>query len=358
MALPRSAPTVRQRVEQRGQDWLQALFDANARLLTRAKVQPSALSSGHVPVDLDVFVMDNSDSHKEGVGYTYTKVVGYAPVAAYVGSEGYLLELALREGTQHSAKETEYSLERVLPLARQLTPASLLLRMDLGFDSAKLTGELVRQRDDLGALDWIVKWNPRSYDVRSDYQALLRDDFREWTTLRPGKRSTLWRGAAEVGIRVYRLIEETIDRDGQLLLVPKLSIEGWNTTLGHLSNTQIIALYADHGTHEQFHSELKSDMNLERLPSGKFNANDAVCSLAVLAYNALRIIGQNALIGSDSPVRHEAGRRRLKTVIREFICAPGQWIRHARQTLLGLPEAWAGFAAFTRFLNGPLFAPG
>ena len=54
--------------------------------------------------------MDNSDSHKEGVGYTYAKVVGYAPVAAYLGREGYLLELALREGVQHSAKETEYSL--------------------------------------------------------------------------------------------------------------------------------------------------------------------------------------------------------------------------------------------------------
>ena len=354
-ALP-SAPTVRQRVEQRGQDWLAPLFDANARLLTRPRVVPTALSTGHVPLDLDVFVMDNSDSHKEGVGYTYMQVMGYAPVAAYLGREGYLLELALREGTQHSAKETEYSLERVLPLARRLTAAPLLVRMDSGFDSAKLTAELIRQRTELGAVDWIVKWNPRRYDVATTYQTLLADPFREWTVPRVGKRTTLWREAVGAHTRVYRLSEETIDRDGQQLLLPKLSVEGWNTSLSTQSNAQIIALYADHGTHEQFHSELKTDMHLERLPSGKFNANDAVCSLAVLAYNALRIIGQSALRGADSPVRHAAERRRVKTVIREIICAPGQWIRHARQLWLGIPEAWAGFAAFTGLLRGPLFA--
>lgn len=351
-----SAPTVRQRIEQRGQDWLGPLFDANARLLARAKVEPTPLWTGHVPLDLDVFVMDNSDSRKEGVGCTYMKVVGYAPVAAYLGREGYLLEMSLREGTQHSAKETEYSLERVLPLARTLTAKPLLVRLDSGFDSAKLYAELACQNAALRSVDWIVKWNPRSYNVQADYQKLLADPFREWTTLRAGKRMTLWRQVIGAHRRVYRLIEETIDRDGQALLIPKLTVDGWNTTLTQRSNTQIIALYADHGTHEQFHSELKTDMNLERLPSGKFNANDAVCSLAVLAYNALRIIGQNSLIGDDSPVRHKAERRRLKTVIREIICAPGQWIQHARQLCLGLPEVWAGYAAFTRLMRGPLFA--
>lgn len=351
-----SAPTVRQRVEQRGQDWLGPLFDANARMLTRAKIEPTALWTGHVPLDLDVFVMDNSDSRKEGVGCTYMNVVGYAPVAAYFGREGYLLEFSLREGIQHSAKETEYSLERVLPLARQLTAAPLLVRLDSGFDSAKLTAELERQNADLGSVDWIVKWNPRGYNVQADYQKLLADPFREWARPRAGKRVTLWRQTVGAHRRVYRLTEETIDRNGQALLLPKLTVEGWNTSLAKLSNAQIIALYADHATHEQFHSELKTDMNLERLPSGKFNANDAICSLAVLAYNALRLIGQNSLIGDDSPVRHTAERRRLKTVIREIICAPGQWIAHARQLFLGLPEAWAGYAAFTRLMRGPLFA--
>ena len=29
--------------------------------------------------------------------------------------------------------------------------------------------------------------------------------------------------------------------------------------------------------HEQFHSEIKTDLDLERLPSGKFDTNDAMC---------------------------------------------------------------------------------
>ena len=39
---------------------------------------------------------------------------------------------------------------------------------------------------------------------------------------------------------------------------------------------QIIDLYSDHGTSEQFHSEFKTDMDIERLPSGKFATNQLV----------------------------------------------------------------------------------
>ena len=148
---------------------------------------------------------------------------------------------------------------------------------------------------------------------------------------------------------------ETINKNGLHNLIPKLSVEGWNTSLNAQTEQEIMALYADHGTHEQFHAELKSELNLERLPSGKFDANDTVCSLAMLAYNVLRIIGQQALIGEDSPVKHHAERRRIKTVIREFICAPGQWIKSGRTLSLGIPVMWAGFRAFAAFLCGPLF---
>jgi hypothetical protein len=52
------------------------------------------------------------------------------------------------------------------------------------------------------------------------------------------------------------------------------NLEGWTTTLpARFSCGDIIALYRDHGTHEQFHSEFKTDMDLERLPSGKFETN-------------------------------------------------------------------------------------
>ncbi len=42
------------------------------------------------------------------------------------------------------------------------------------------------------------------------------------------------------------------------------------------SPAEVIRLYQDHGTHEQFHSKFKTDLDLERLPSGKFATNDCV----------------------------------------------------------------------------------
>jgi Transposase DDE domain group 1 len=352
--LPSSA-TLRQRIEQRASNWLESLFEANARLLCRAKVRPAPMTCGHVALDLDTFVMENSDCQKEGVGFTYAGVVGYTPIAAYLGSEGYLLELSLREGTQHSAKETEYTIERVLPLARRVTTAPLLVRADSGFDSNTLYTELCahRTRDALkgGTLDWIIKWNPRSFDVASAYAERLANKDTVWHTVRDGVQTTTYRESlGNDQYRVLKLRVETINRNGQSLLIPMLRVEGWCTTLANASDAEVIELYADHGTHEQFHSELKSDMNLERLPSGKFAANDAVCALAMLAYNALRIIGQQALTGPNAPIKHHADRRRLKTVIRELIHAPARFIHHARQWRVGLWKDWAGLEVFKHLI--------
>lgn len=65
----------------------------------------------------------------------------------------------------------------------------------------------------------------------------------------------------------------------------------------------IIALYADHATSEQLHSEFKTDLDIERLPSGKFATNALVLAGAQLAHNILRWIGQNGLPGPHAPPR-------------------------------------------------------
>nr|WP_229333171.1 hypothetical protein [Halomonas sp. KAO] len=41
-----------------------------------------------------------------------------------------------------------------------------------------------------------------------------------------------------------------------------------------------------HATHEQFHSGIKTNLDLERLPSGKFATNDLILHLAQLAYTS------------------------------------------------------------------------
>ncbi|MCP3672073.1 MAG: hypothetical protein GY814_16885 [Gammaproteobacteria bacterium] len=103
-----------------------------------------------------------------------------------------------------------------------------------------------------------------------------------------------WRGYQYQVRRGMRVIERTIDKHGQSLLVPEIEIEGWWTSLD-LKEEEVIHWYADHGTSEQFHSELKTDLDIERLPSGKFDTNALVLGCSMLAYNLLRWIGQNGL---------------------------------------------------------------
>jgi len=186
----------------------------------------------------------------------------------------------------------------------------------------------------------------------------VADTSTTWVIDRPGKRQCIWQDSldlANVGSqanpvrRAYRLTERTIDKRGVVLLLPEYVLEGWTTTLPEkFSPAEIIALYCDHATHEQFHSEFKSDMDLERLPSGKFDTNYLVCQLAAVAMNLLRLIGQNTLNEPHSPVQHAAKRRRIKTVMQEMMFKAARMIKHAGRWVLGLGERDSGFTVFER----------
>ena len=162
------------------------------------------------------------------------------------------------------------------------------------------------------------------------------DAITQWVALRPGKRERIRLDLPNVGSastpprRVYRLTERTIDKHGFDLLLPVNEIEDWTTMLPtNFSMIDIIALYCDHATHEQFHAEFKSGMDLARLPSGKFDANSLVCQLAALAMILLRLIGQNTLNEPDTPVRHTANRLRIRSVMQEMMFKAGRMIKHA-----------------------------
>jgi hypothetical protein len=76
----------------------------------------------------------------------------------------------------------------------------------------------------------------------------------------------------------------------------------WYHQPARFTAAQVIELYGQHATHEPFHSEFKTDMGLERLPSGKFDTNYLVCQLACVAMNLLRLIGAHTLHGE-----HDSG---------------------------------------------------
>lgn len=310
---------------------------------------PITAHKGYVCLDFDTFTMDNSGTRKEEVSRTYQGFDGYTPIAAYLGNEGWNIGLELRPGKQHSALETEYFLERVFPRVARWVPndAKVLVRDDSGFDSACWLFVHAEERDRMASLErgfeYLVKWNPRGQaSVKHKLEWVARaENAKAFRETRPGKREALlsldvdraWKKAHRSFRLIVRVVERTIDKRGQHLLEPTVEIEGRWTSLAEAPE-MVIERYQDHGTHEQFHSEIKTDLDLERLPSGKFDTNDAVLHIVVFVYNGLRLIGQLGLTGEMSPVRHLAKRRRLKTVLQEVMYRAAQFIAKARRVFL------------------------
>jgi hypothetical protein len=77
---------------------------------------------------------------------------------------------------------------------------------------------------------------------------------------------------------------------------------------------------------------MKTDLDLERLPSGKFVTNTLILELGAFAYNLLRLLGQLGLEGFA--IRHPTQRRRLRTIIQELIYVAARVVRTARQVFL------------------------
>ncbi len=121
------SPRLRQRLNARAQDWFDLVAEPNTTMLgSRINGQP--IDFGSLPCGYS----------EELVGRTYTGVDGYCSLAAYLDTNGYCLELALRRGYQYSAIESEYNLVRVLPMAASFVDTPLLVRADSGFCSLKL----------------------------------------------------------------------------------------------------------------------------------------------------------------------------------------------------------------------------
>lgn len=336
-----SAETLRQRMDDIGSSLRQNLLKASVNMFLHHKVVPSELPQGVVPVDIDVTPFDNSKTRKEGVSRTYKGYDGYAPIMAYIGAEGFMANCELREGKQHCQNGTPAFLRETLHICHQLTDKPLLIRMDAGNDAVDNLGILLEDGD------WfIIKRNLRK-ESKQEWLEKVKKCCKDIRYPRDGKVVYIgasWKDIAyqtesgetkSICLRVgYEVIERTIDKKGQVLLVPDIEVKTWWTNLGW-SDDDIIDSYHAHGESEQYHSELKTDMDVERLPSGKFETNELVLELAMIAYNILRMIGQESLKHKQAEKR-PVKRRRIRTVLANLIQFASHITEHARKVFMGM----------------------
>lgn len=296
-----------------------------------------------IPLDIDVAALLNPGCKKEGIARTYHQIDGYAPIFAYLGSEGYMLANELRIGSQHSENGAVEFLRRCLEQVKALKIdlRQIVVRVDSGHDDRKF----IKVLDEYG-VKFIVKRNHRK-EPRERYLELgkqygekqpSRDGKNvwhySWGNVPVDKSAELFESEEESMRGTMTMVVAATERltnakTGEVFLFPEIEIDSWWTNID-CTEEECIAGYHDHGTSEQFHSELKTDMNIEKLPSGKFATNALILNIAALAFNCLRIMGQRFLNKPQLLHReYKVARRRLRSVMQDLIYIACKVVKHA-----------------------------
>ena len=316
--------------------------EAVVSILKAHKVQLKPLLTGHLPIDADVSPHDNSNTKKEGIGWTYKGFFGYSPIYAYLGE--YMINCEFRNGEQHSQKGAVQFFEQTIRFARKVTDAPLLFRLDSGHDA----GDNVKLFAKSEGVDYIIKRNLRSetpeqwLEIAKNAEGVVVSEPRDGKVVYIGSIHGVnfgqeWVEGCEKERIVFEVTVRHYKKNGQMLLVPEIEVSTWRTSLdAKTTDGEIIEQYKQHAVCEQFHSELKTDIGLERFPSGKRATNAAVLKLAMIAFTILRLIGSVSLLVGVNKQRHEVSRIRFKTVIQRFIYFAARVVRHAKKLILKL----------------------
>ncbi len=345
-----SAPTIRQRLETWDEDMFKAIRQVNIALLRPFFGDESVkiIDKIFTLLESDVTPMDNSKTNKEGIARTYKDFYGFAPMMSYAGTSGFMVNNELRNGDAHSNCEgTVKYFAETIALTNQLSNHPLFAIMDSGNDDKKLIFEFINSH-----VEFIVKRNLRRESKTKYIEYALANH--EHTTCDEKKGVKIYYArwtrkveGREVPIAVV-VREITMDKKTkQPCLMPLYDVDVyWNSL--NMPAEAVEQQYHKHGTSEQYHSEFKSDLDMERLPSGKFSSNYAMMLLGMVSFNLLRLTGKQLLKTGYVPGAKRGHRLRIKTVIQNIMYMAGQFVEHARSTVVQIfcGNAWTN--AFVR----------
>ena len=346
-----SKETLRQRLEKLPNNLNIALQEFTSEFIKRYGELPAIAGTNYIPVDFDVTPFDNSNSLKEGVSYTYKKFMGFAPMITYIGATGYMLNNEFREGKAHSNCDgTAKYIKRSLELARRITKNSkLLFRFDSGNDSIENIFTINESKNTY----FLIKRNLRGenrdkyIELRKELEkrkAVTKEKVREGKTIYYYEDIVIVSGRLEgekkeaILRQVIRLTKRTSDKNNQKLLFSDYEVDVWHTNIEEkYDSKKIVDLYKDHGTCEQFHSELKTDMDIERLPSGKFETNKLILSMSMIAFNILRLIGQEVINSGHTNRKRKVARLRIRKVIQDIMYMAGKFMIKCKLPTIKIP---------------------
>jgi hypothetical protein len=295
-------------------------------------VQVAVSGFSWVRVDTDTSIFDNSNSKKEGVEVGYTKVAGYAPICSFFEG-GLVVGAQLCPGAQnalHEGHETYFA--SVRQRVHTLFPDNAVLWVaDAAFDDSTHMSCRAAAGD-----CFIIKRNPRR-ESEDSLIGLAKEEGCAQSP-RPGKTvftgETLRSRGDMSSLRLVYEVTERTSKKGQQLLIPDYTVFSvWTNLPVEVDAHAVLQLYRARGTCEQYFAEIKSELDLERLPSGKFSVNALFFQLGMFVNNMLRVIGSGILSDKVGGLR-QATRRRLRTVMQNVMYLCGRIVRHARRTVV------------------------
>lgn len=379
-----SPETLRQKLDALGKvdGILEKVDDLNFKMLQQCSFTTEEYNGKKfIPLDLDVTPFLNPGVHKMGVSRTYKGEDGFSPMMSYLG--GYAVCFQLREGTQHSENGTPEYLQDYLDRIKGINVdlESVLVRADSAHDDEKFLNTCLSNHT-----NFIVKVNPRS----EDYTDVIRfvKTKRQPDILKNGNKKYYYVGLKppRAGVdrnslyRVYEIEEEALTDNESLLKFCELSEddpdfgrESWikyhvesywtNLEIGEVNKIgfdeikiakMCIESYHNHATSEQYHSEVKTDMNMELLPSKYFSTNSLILRLSAISYNILRKISYLS-VELDNNFQHHKNHKtlriRLSTVINEFCRIPCRIVVHARRMIVKFSKTYRFYSTYIKLLS-------
>ena len=210
---------------------------------------------------------------------------------AFIGKEGYCLSFG---------QETSVSVRA----AEQLAEGAFLWRLE-----AKEGSEIAAKLLDLN-IDFVMK-------LQTDASTWVETARKHGTcsSEREGKNvyfgsvaeTNTTAGAKKPAYYVFKLTETTIDKNGQILLIPEYEADVYMTTLD-IPPEAVPRLYDEHRkVCKSLRREFMSDLGFKQLPSRNQKTNELALHFGIYAYNLLRFVGQG-----------KARMKRIRETIRDL----------------------------------------
>jgi hypothetical protein len=307
---------------------------------------------GPLTIDLDSTICETYGEQKQGAQRrTYAKVRGYHPflaIGAGSGVEsGEILHWSLRGGRASPHRgAARFCTETLKRVRRAGARGALVVRGDSGFYTAELVGACRAQgvQFSITARQYgsVVKaiaeipeaaWSPIPWAPGGSAE-VAETDYLAFANSHHGK-------AQAVATRLIVRRDQKQQPKGQLQLPGLYDYHAFITD----RTGPVLELEAEHRGHavvENQIRELKYDLALNHLPSGRFAANAVWLALTALAHNLAHWVAQLAL---------ERQPLTVKTVRRCFFSVPGRLVRSGRRRRLRLPSYWPWARQFLRALE-------